>query len=43
MFHIQECRDWRDDQIQKGKIKSQSQIETEAEQAFFNNKKGNPK
>jgi hypothetical protein len=37
MFHIKECREWRDDQIQKGKIKSQSQIEDEA-QALFNSK-----
>lgn len=40
LFNIKECRDWRDQQLQQGKIKSQSQIEQEA-QEFFNNQKKN--
>jgi len=38
LFHLKECRDWRDKQIQHGRIKALSQIEDEAH-AFFNNHK----
>jgi hypothetical protein len=38
MFHLKECREWRDEQLQRGKIKALSQIENEA-QAFFESKK----
>jgi len=38
LFNLKECREWRDRQLQKGKIKSNAQIEDEA-QAFFNNQK----
>jgi predicted DNA-binding transcriptional regulator AlpA len=34
MFNLKECREWRDEQLQKGKIKALSQIQTEA-QAFY--------
>jgi len=38
LFNLKECREWRDKQIQLGKIKSNAQIEEEA-QAFFNSHK----
>ena len=38
LFNIKECRDWRDQQLRHSKIKSNAQIEDEA-QAFFNSKK----
>ena len=38
LFNLKECREWRDSQLQKGKIKSNAQIKDEA-QAFFNNQK----
>ena len=34
LFNLKECREWRDDQLQKGKIKALSQIHKEAE-AFY--------
>jgi len=37
VFHLKECQEWRDSQIQHGKIKALSQIENEA-QAFFDSK-----
>ena len=38
LFNLKDCRNWRDAQLQKGKIKSNAQIENEA-QEFFNSKK----
>jgi len=38
LFNLQECRQWRDKQINQGKIKSNAQIQEEA-QAFFNSQK----
>jgi hypothetical protein len=38
LFNLKECREWRDSQFQKGKIKSNAQIKEEA-QEFFNNQK----
>jgi hypothetical protein len=38
LFNLKECREWRDSQLQKGKIKSTAQIEDEA-QAFFDTHK----
>jgi hypothetical protein len=38
LFNLKECREWRDSQLQQGKIKSNAQIEDEA-QAFFNAQK----
>ena len=38
LFNLKECREWRDHQLQQGKIKSNAQIEDEA-QAFFNSQK----
>jgi hypothetical protein len=38
LFNLKECREWRDSQLQKGKIKSNAQIEDEA-QAFFDTHK----
>jgi len=38
LFNLKECREWRDNQIKQGKIKSKSEIQTEAEQ--FVSKKG---
>ena len=40
LFNLQECRRWRNSQLQKGKIKSNAQIEDEA-QVFFDNYKIN--
>jgi predicted DNA-binding transcriptional regulator AlpA len=37
MFHYKECREWRDQQLQQGKIKALSQIEDEAK-AFVQRK-----
>ena len=39
MFNLKECREWRDSQFQKGKIKSLAEIKDEA-QAFFEQKGG---
>ena len=39
MFHLKECREWRDSQLIKGKIKSNADIESEA-RAFFEKKGG---
>ena len=38
LFNLKECREWRDSQLQHGKIKSIAQIEDEA-QAFFDTQK----
>ena len=34
LFNLKECREWRDNQLQRGKIKSISQIEDEAQKFF---------
>ncbi len=34
MFHIKECREWRDQLLQKGKIKALSQAENDAQTLF---------
>jgi len=39
LFNLKECREWRDNQIQKGKIKSNAEIADEA-QAFVEQKGG---
>ena len=39
LFNIKECCEWRDSQIRKGKIKSNAEIENEA-QAFLEKKGG---
>jgi hypothetical protein len=39
LFNLKECLEWRDSQLQKGKIKSNAQIETEAQQ-FIEERKG---
>ena len=38
LFNIKECREWRDEQLKFGRIKSIKQIEEDA-QAFFNIKR----
>jgi hypothetical protein len=43
LFHLKECREWRDQQLQKGKIKSQTQIDDEAKALFELKEKGGPK
>jgi hypothetical protein len=42
LFHLKECREWRDRQLQQGKIKSQSQIDDEAKALYEKHKKTNP-
>jgi len=42
LFNLKECRQWRDSQIKKGKIKSNAQIQAEAQQ-FVTDKKGGAK
>jgi len=32
LFNLKECREWRDSQLKKGKIKSNAEIQAEAEQ-----------
>lgn len=39
MFNVKECREWRDSQLQRGKIKASDEIEAEA-QAFLSKKGG---
>ena len=39
MFNLKECREWRDSQLKKGKIKSNAEIKDEA-QAFVEKKGG---
>jgi hypothetical protein len=39
LFNMKECREWRDKQLQHGKIKSNAEIQAEAEQ-FVTNRKG---
>ena len=39
LFNLKECREWRDSQIQRGKIKSNAEIKDEA-QAFLEAKGG---
>jgi predicted DNA-binding transcriptional regulator AlpA len=39
LFNLKECREWRDSQLQQGKIKSIAQIEDEV-QEFLNRKGG---
>ena len=43
LFNLKECREWRDSQIQKGKIKSNAEIENEAQAFFDNQRKGGKK
>ena len=43
LFNLKECREWRDTQLQKGKIKSNAQIEDEAKAFFDSKKKGGKK
>jgi len=43
LFNVKECREWRDSQLQKGKIKSIAQIEDEAQAFFESQKKGGKK
>jgi len=38
LFHIKECREWRDEQIQRGKIKGLSQLENEAKELYQQHK-----
>jgi hypothetical protein len=40
LFHLKECREWRDRQLQQGKIKSQTQIDDEALALFEKHNKG---
>ncbi|MCL2027995.1 MAG: helix-turn-helix domain-containing protein [Bacteroidales bacterium] len=40
LFHLKECREWRDQQLQQGKIKSQTQIDKEAEHLYNQHEKG---
>jgi hypothetical protein len=39
LFNLKECREWRDSQLKKGKIKSNAEIQNEA-QAFLAEKGG---
>ena len=39
LFNLKECREWRDSQLKKGKIKSNAELKDEA-QAFFKEKGG---
>jgi hypothetical protein len=39
LFNLKECREWRDSQLKKGKIKSNAELKDEA-QAFFEQKGG---
>ena len=39
LFNLKECREWRDSQLKKGKIKSKSEIKDEA-QAFLDKRGG---
>ena len=39
LFNIKECREWRDSQIQRGKIKSNAEIQNEV-QSFLEKKGG---
>ena len=39
LFNLKECREWRDNQLKKGKIKSNVEIENEA-QSFLEKKGG---
>jgi len=43
LFNLKECKEWRDRQLQQGKIKSNTQIEDEAQEFFDNHKKGGKK
>ena len=43
LFNLKECREWRDRQLQKGKIKSNAQIEDEAQNFFNIQKRGGKK
>jgi hypothetical protein len=40
LFNLKECREWRDRQLQQGKIKSVADIQAEAEQFVISNRKG---
>jgi hypothetical protein len=42
LFNLKECREWRDNQLQHGKIKSNAEIQSEAEQ-FVTSRKGGKK
>jgi len=43
LFNLKECKEWRDRQLKQGKIKSNAQIEDEAQEFFNNQKKGGKK
>ena len=36
LFHLKECREWQDTQLQQGKIKALSQLQDEAKQFVAN-------
>jgi hypothetical protein len=42
LFNLKECREWRDSQLQKGKIKSNDEIRAEAQQFVTNRQGGTP-
>ena len=42
MFNLKECREWRDRQLIRGKIKSKAEIQVEAQQ-FVTSRKGGTK
>jgi predicted DNA-binding transcriptional regulator AlpA len=42
LFNLKECREWRDSQLKKGKIKSNAEIQVEAQQ-FVTGRKGGKK
>ena len=43
LFNVKECREWRDSQLKRGKIKSQEEIRTEAQQFVGAHLYGRPK
>ena len=40
LFNVKECREWRDSQLKRGKIKSTAEIKAEAEQFVMGRKGG---
>jgi len=42
LFNLKECREWRDSQLKRGKIKSAAEIQAEAQQ-FVTDRKGGAK
>jgi predicted DNA-binding transcriptional regulator AlpA len=43
LFNLKECREWRDSQLQQGKIKSTAEIADEVQEFLTNQKKGGRK